>query len=128
MKIDRSRFDEVVRRELSFVMRLALVLGGLGFASAFPNDLTTFAFGVAGASGTGPAENGYDGGAYLNITTAKTKATTTLKTTLDTSMSCTYMLRIRPKDVSLSGYGALDDEIVNLLDTLKVGSKCHFAT
>ena len=97
-------------------------------SSAFANDLTTFASGVAGASGTGLAENGYDGSAYLDITTAKAKATTTLKTTLDTSKAYPYMLRIKPKDVSLSGYGALDDEIVKLLDTLKDGSKWHFAT
>ena len=32
---DRNRFDEVVRQGLSFVLRLALVLGGLGFASVF---------------------------------------------------------------------------------------------
>ena len=96
-------------------------------SSAFANDLTTFASGVAGASGTGSAENGYDGSAYLDITTAKAKVTTTLTTTLDTSKAYTYMLRIKPKDVSLSGYGALDDEIVKLLDTLKDGSKWHFA-
>ena len=35
MGIDRNRFDEVVRHGLSFVLRLALVLGGLGFASVF---------------------------------------------------------------------------------------------
>ena len=29
MGIDRNRFDEVVRHGLSFVLRLALVLGGL---------------------------------------------------------------------------------------------------
>ena len=32
---DRNRFDEVIRHGLSFVLRLALVLGGLGFASVF---------------------------------------------------------------------------------------------
>ena len=30
-----GRFDEVARRGLAFVLRLALVLGGLGFASVF---------------------------------------------------------------------------------------------
>ena len=35
MEIDRTRFDEVVRQGLAFVLRLALVLGGLGFASVF---------------------------------------------------------------------------------------------
>ena len=35
MEVDRNRFDEVVRQGLSFVLRLALVLGGLGFASVF---------------------------------------------------------------------------------------------
>ena len=35
MGIDRNRFDEVVRHGLSFVLRLALILGGLGFASCF---------------------------------------------------------------------------------------------
>ena len=35
MEVDRNRFDEVVRRGLSFVLRLALVFGGLGFASVF---------------------------------------------------------------------------------------------
>ena len=29
----KNRFDEVVRQGLEFVLRLALVLGGLGFAS-----------------------------------------------------------------------------------------------
>ena len=33
MEVDRNRFDEAVRRGLAFVLRLALVLGGLGFAS-----------------------------------------------------------------------------------------------
>ena len=32
---DRNRFDEVIRHSLAFVLRLALVLGGLGFASVF---------------------------------------------------------------------------------------------
>ena len=32
---DNNRFDEVVRHGLAFVLRLALVLGGLGFASVF---------------------------------------------------------------------------------------------
>lgn len=31
----KNRFDEVVRQGLTFVLRLALVLGGLGFASVF---------------------------------------------------------------------------------------------
>ena len=35
MEIDRNRLDEVVRQGLAFVLRLALVLGGLGFASVF---------------------------------------------------------------------------------------------
>ena len=35
MEIDRTRFDEVVRQGLAFVLRLALILGGLGFASVF---------------------------------------------------------------------------------------------
>ena len=35
MNGDRNRFDEAVRQGLSFVLRLALVLGGLGFASVF---------------------------------------------------------------------------------------------
>ena len=35
MGVDRSRFDEVIRHGLVFVLRLALVLGGLGFASVF---------------------------------------------------------------------------------------------
>ena len=35
MEVDKNRFDEVVRQGLSFVLRLALVLGGLGFASVF---------------------------------------------------------------------------------------------
>ena len=35
MKVDRNRLDEVVRQGLAFVLRLALVLGGLGFASVF---------------------------------------------------------------------------------------------
>ena len=95
--------------------------------SAFANDLTAFASGVAGAPGTESAENGYDGSAYLNITTAKAKATTTLKTALDTSRAYTYMLRIKPKDVSISGYGLADAEVKKLLDTLQDGSKWHFA-
>ena len=32
---DKARFDEVVRQGLSFVLWLALLLGGLGFASVF---------------------------------------------------------------------------------------------
>ena len=32
---DRNRFDEVIRHSLAFVLRLTLVLGGLGFASVF---------------------------------------------------------------------------------------------
>ena len=35
MEIDRTRFDEIVRQGLAFVLRLSLVLGGLGFASVF---------------------------------------------------------------------------------------------
>ena len=35
MEIDRNRLDEVVRQGLAFVLRLALLLGGLGFASVF---------------------------------------------------------------------------------------------
>lgn len=35
MEVDKSRFDEAVRQGLSFMLRLALVLGGLGFASVF---------------------------------------------------------------------------------------------
>ena len=35
MKVDRNRLDEVVRQGLALVLRLALVLGGLGFASVF---------------------------------------------------------------------------------------------
>ena len=35
MEVDRNRFDEVVRQSLLFVLRLALILGGLGFASVF---------------------------------------------------------------------------------------------
>ena len=35
MEVERTRFDEVVRQGLAFVLRLALVLGGLGFASVF---------------------------------------------------------------------------------------------
>ena len=35
MENDRSRFDEVVWQGFPFVLRLALVLGGLGFASVF---------------------------------------------------------------------------------------------
>ena len=31
----KNRYDELVRRGLAFVLRLALVLGGLGFASVF---------------------------------------------------------------------------------------------
>ena len=35
MEVDKSRFDEAVRQGLAFVLWLALVLGGLGFASVF---------------------------------------------------------------------------------------------
>ena len=35
MEINRNRFDEIIRQGLAFVLRLALVLGGLGFASVF---------------------------------------------------------------------------------------------
>ena len=35
MNADRTRFDEIVRHGLAFALWLALVLGGLGFASVF---------------------------------------------------------------------------------------------
>ena len=35
MEVDRNRFDEFTRQGLSFVLRLALIFGGLGFASVF---------------------------------------------------------------------------------------------
>ena len=35
MEVGRNRLDEVVRLGLAFVLRLALILGGLGFASVF---------------------------------------------------------------------------------------------
>lgn len=35
MKADRNRLDEVIRQGLVFVLHLAMVLGGLGFASVF---------------------------------------------------------------------------------------------
>ena len=35
MEVDGNRVDEIVRQGLSCVLRLALVLGGLGFASVF---------------------------------------------------------------------------------------------
>ena len=35
MEVGSNRFDEVVRQGLAFVLHLALVLGGLGFASVF---------------------------------------------------------------------------------------------
>ena len=35
MEIDRNRLDAVVRYGLAFVLRLSLILGGLGFASVF---------------------------------------------------------------------------------------------
>ena len=35
MEVDKNRFDEVVRQGLAFVLRLALLFGGLGFASVF---------------------------------------------------------------------------------------------
>lgn len=35
MEVNKNRFDDVVRHGLAFVLRLALVLGGLGFASVF---------------------------------------------------------------------------------------------
>ena len=35
MNKDKNSFDDLVRQGLSFVLRLALVLGGLGFASVF---------------------------------------------------------------------------------------------
>ena len=35
MEVDRTKFDEVIRHGFAFALRLALVLGGLGFASVF---------------------------------------------------------------------------------------------
>ena len=35
MEIDRNRLDKIARQGLGLVLRLALVLGGLGFASVF---------------------------------------------------------------------------------------------
>ena len=35
MEVDRNRFDEFAQQGLAFVLRLALILGGLGFASVF---------------------------------------------------------------------------------------------
>ena len=35
MEVGRNRFDEVVRQGLAFMLRLALILGGLGFASVY---------------------------------------------------------------------------------------------
>ena len=35
MEVDRNGVNELVRRGLGFMLRLALVLGGLGFASVF---------------------------------------------------------------------------------------------
>lgn len=35
MNKDKNSFDDLVRQGLSFMLRLALVLGGLGFASVF---------------------------------------------------------------------------------------------
>ena len=35
MEVDRNRLDEIARQGLRIVLRLALVLGGLGFASVF---------------------------------------------------------------------------------------------
>ena len=35
MESNKGGFDEIVRHGLVFVLRLALVLGGLGFASVF---------------------------------------------------------------------------------------------
>ena len=35
MEVDRNRFDEVARLRLAFVLRLAPVLGGLGFVLVF---------------------------------------------------------------------------------------------
>ena len=40
MEVDRNRFDEVVWKGLAFALRLALVLGGLGFASVFAGTLS----------------------------------------------------------------------------------------
>ena len=35
MNKDKNSFDDLVRQGLSFMLRLALILGGLGFASVF---------------------------------------------------------------------------------------------
>ena len=35
MEVDRNRFDEFAQQGLAFVLRLALILGGLGFATVF---------------------------------------------------------------------------------------------
>ena len=35
MEVDRNRFDEFAQQGLAFVLWLALILGGLGFASVF---------------------------------------------------------------------------------------------
>ena len=35
MEVDRNRLDEIARQGLRIVLRLALILGGLGFASVF---------------------------------------------------------------------------------------------
>ena len=35
MEVDRNRLDEIICHGLVFVLRLALVLGGLGFVSVF---------------------------------------------------------------------------------------------
>ena len=35
LPVDKDRVEELVRNGLAFVLRLALVLGGLGFASVF---------------------------------------------------------------------------------------------
>ena len=35
MNKDKNSFDDLVRQGLSFMLRLSLILGGLGFASVF---------------------------------------------------------------------------------------------
>ena len=41
MEVDRDRFDEIARCGLAFALQLVLILGGLGFASAFAVAWTT---------------------------------------------------------------------------------------
>ena len=40
MEVDRNRFDKVVQQGLGFVLQLALILGGMGFASVFAGTLS----------------------------------------------------------------------------------------